>query len=165
MRHRKRKPQMERTNRGADADVDGAKRKILDTVALLAERGIPGGRTTVAAWLDVHPYGGRFSGNAKALHEEGFLCEWKLTDKGAGAAWMMCRMGYDGARAVLDASQARILDTIRALGKPTREALAAELRVHPYGGRFSSNLKRLAEMGIVTAAKGEPIVTTDGLFK
>lgn len=134
-------------NGHAEALTEGQQR-IVDTIAMLMRREIQPSLECAAAWLDVHPRGGRFRGNWNMLHEQGYLDSGHyLTPLGQSVAverWL----GTDGVRSVLSEGQTRIFDVIEA-GTPALEAVANQLGVHVRGGRFRGNYNRLCRMCVV----------------
>ena len=144
--------------RGA-SDLDGAQQKILDTVAMLRDRGLVPTREMVARWLDIHPNGGRYGSNMARLREDGYLDGCDLTKKGAAVAGGVLPTGLDGAIAAFPGGRS-VLDVL-ALNRHrrfTREQLAEALGIHPNGGRYGSTLARLRVMGLIPE-RGEIALT------
>jgi uncharacterized protein len=136
--------------RKTDGTIDGAQQKILDTVAMLNERGLTANREMVARWLDIHPNGGRYGSNLARLRELGYLEGCELTEKGLMAS-SKPRLGLEAVKEPLDGAQRAIVDTLDLnRGKRfSRETLAKVLGLHPNGGRYGSNLARLRTMGLI----------------
>ena len=129
--------------------LDGAQQKILDVVAMLGVRGLTPNREMVARWLGIHPNGGRYNSNLAALREQGYLSERGFV-LSQSATVTVLETGIDGALAVLDGSQGDMVKVLNLNGRPlTRETLAAQLQLHPNGGRYNTNLARLRTMGLI----------------
>lgn len=151
--------------RKAGAVCDGAlthpQRRILNTVAMLVVRGVAPTRTSIAAWLDLHPNGGSYSTNLALLRQTRCLDGFSLTDFGQSIA-EPGETGHNAALAAVTRPQALILRALSAAHRPLdRASLAHELDLHPNGGSFSTNLARLRTMGLIT--ERGPIATTEAL--
>jgi hypothetical protein len=137
---------------------------ILDTVLMLEARGIPASRDAVARWLGIHPNGGRYGSNLGRLRSDGYLDGFSLTDLGRRTA-RPTATGVDAALAALpDEPKRKILRTVLGAGRPlSRDELAAELGIHPNGGRFGSDLGWLRTMGLLPERGA--ILATDAVMR
>lgn len=145
-----------------DDDLLDAQRRILSVIRMLNVRGIEPTRDNVARWLGIHPNGGSFGANLGMLRREGYLDGLTLTDRGRQASLPM-PTGPAGAAQVLEGAQQRIIEV--ALRKPglSRDALAAELGIHPNGGSYGANLGRLRVLGLLT--ERGPIKVTEAYHR
>lgn len=145
---------------------DQLQQKILDTIAMLDQRGLSPNRVMVARWQGIHPTGGRYGSNLARLKEMGLLEPQgtRLTSAGQGQA-NPGPTGLDAFKGVLEDTQRKIVEVLSADRATAhgRESLAAALGIHPTGGRYGSNLARLKEMGAIPE-KG-PIKLVDQVFK
>jgi hypothetical protein len=147
----------------ANGSLTNPQQKIIDTVAMLEARGLDISMDRIARWLDLHPRGGSFRDNLRALSNAGHLDDLKLTASGVAAA-QPPSTGLGGAfEALPDYSKRRMLQAIVDAKSLSVEDLAAALNVHPRGGSFRDNLRRLRVMGLVTDT--EPVEPTEGLFR
>lgn len=130
------------------SELDDPQQKILDTVVMLENRGLTPNREMIAAWMSLHPNGGRFGSNLALLRSQGYLAGCEITDKGKDQAKPI-DAGLNAARNVLDDPQRDILDKLVNGEQYDRESLAAALGIHPNGGRYGTNLRRLRTMGLI----------------
>lgn len=153
---------------GNGKDLSDRQQRIVDTIAMLGERGIEPTRVSVARWMGIHPNGGSFLQDIARLREAGILqpSGMELTEP---AGFSHARGQETGRAAAIAAAgqkeprQATILTAILDAGKPlSRQELADILGIHPNGGSFLQALARLREMGVIPE-KGE-IKGTDGVF-
>lgn len=140
--------------------LDEPQQKILDTIRMLVTRGIEVNRESVARWMDIHPNGGRYNTNLAKLRADGYINGLYLTDKGEKAARRI-DTGFEAAKEPLDGPQREMMDVlVHSSVAFTRESLAEVLGIHPNGGRYNTNLRRLRTMGLIPA-RGE-IYLTEG---
>lgn len=142
----------------SDAKTD----RILLVIATLKARHIPVTKEAIARWLGIHPNGGRFNRDLAALRARGALAA------GFDPTNMIVRgdsRGIDGVKAALkQQTQRRIIERLNyGPDRRSKEELAAELGIHPNGGRFNRDLAWLRAMGVITS-KG-PIELTSGAFE
>ncbi|MCW5893312.1 MAG: hypothetical protein KIT14_22585 [bacterium] len=117
----------------------------------------------LARWMGLHPNGGRFRGDLRAVTAAGYLDGVELTDAGRRQA-RTPPTGRDAALSVLDEDgQRTIIEAVEQQPARSVEDLAAALGVHPNGGRFRGNLRRVRLLGLVTSTG--PIAPTDALFR
>lgn len=152
---------------GNGKDLSDRQRRIIDTIAMLRERGIASSRVSVARWMGIHPNGGSFLQDIARLREAGILeaSGMALSDSGAEYSRPL-DTGRDAAIAAAgqkEPRQATILTAILDAGRPlSRQELADILEIHPNGGSFLQALARLREMGVIPE-KGA-IEGTTGVF-
>lgn len=132
--------------------LDNAQQKILDTIAMLVQRGLDPNREMVARWMGIHPTGGRYGTNLGFLRQLGLMEERGtiLTDAGKAAAQPQAT-GFEEFKKVLDGSRQDIADILEQDRENsfTRETLAEALGLHPTGGRYGTNLGLLRAMGAI----------------
>jgi hypothetical protein len=119
--------------------------RILDSVALLEHRGAEISVTAIAAVAGVHPNGGRFRGDLKALQSAELLdASYGLTERSRAGA------NVDDK---ITAGQQKILDTLGILEASHIEAdpktIAAWLDLNVNGGRYRGDLKQLQITGLL----------------
>lgn len=139
--------------------------RILQTANMLAYRGLPVTRESVARWLGLHPNGGRFNRNLAQLRASGLLDGLIVTEAGIPLIEPF-ETGLEAAVAALsDESQRRVFREILAVhpNTLTREELASRLGLHPNGGRYNRTLAWLRDMGLIPD-RGT-IVATEGVFR
>jgi hypothetical protein len=145
------------------SDLEGGQQRILNTIAMLNERGLPVDKVAVARWLAIHPNGSRFNTDLARLRSGGYLDGLALTDTGAAAA----RAIDTGVQAMLDAlkegSQRTVMQKILDAKAPlSKQELADLLEIHPNGSRFNTDLAWLRAMGVIPE-RGS-IEATAGVF-
>lgn len=126
----------------------GSQQKILDTLAMLKARGLSPNRDMLARWLDLHPGGGRYCGDLRTLKLDGLIEGAELTQAGASEA-MAESSSFQAMLEVLTGSQAAIVKILAEGGEYTRDTLAERLGLHPGGGRYCGDLRRLRIMGVI----------------
>lgn len=155
-------PRPQRAPAGAPADgLTATQQRILDVVAMLAVRGIPATRESVARWQRLHPTGSRYSTDLARLREGEYLSGFTLLPAGEAAARAL-PTGLDEAFSALEEGTKRtVLRAIVEAGRPvSRDELAAALGIHPTGSRYSTDLAWLRTMGLIP--ERGPIALTDG---
>lgn len=132
--------------------LDNQQQRILDTIAMLVQRGFEPNREMVARWMGIHPTGGRYGSNLAVLRQMGMMEERgaTLTSVGQMAAKNLAT-GFDEFRKTLDGSRQAIVDVLEKDRETnfSRESLAEALGLHPTGGRYGSNLALLRAMGAI----------------
>ena len=134
-----------------NGNLAGTQQRILDTAATLHERGIDRTREGIARWLGIHPNGGRYLSDIAALRAQGYMPDrgYDLTEAGHAVANVE-ETGIDATLRAVEGTRRKILETvIKADRAFSREDLAAELGIHPNGGRFLSDLSWLRQMGVI----------------
>lgn len=156
----KEKRQLSETKPAAEG-LTATQQRILNTVATLDARGITANRDCVARWQAIHPNGGRYGSDLAALRANGYLEGFVLTDAGRAVA-VAQSTGPEGViEALADGTKERLFRTIVESKEPfTRDTLAAELGIHPNGGRYGSDLAWLRTMQVIT--ERGPISATPG---
>lgn len=136
--------------RPAAESLSAGQQRIIATICMLRERDIYRTRASIARWLGIHPNGGRYNSELKALKESGYMDEaFNLLPPCPPV--LALETGYNALlEALHDEGQRRIVQALHEYdGSTDREALARTLGIHPNGGRFNSNLKWLREMGVI----------------
>jgi hypothetical protein len=148
----------------SNGDLSNGEHRILNTLAMLVDRGIPVSRESLARWMAIHPNGGRFNRELAQLRANGYLDGLTLTGRGLGQHQVL-KTGVDAAYAALpDETKRRVLQVIVSADRPlSREELAERLHIHPNGGRFNRDLAWLRTMGVIPERGA--ISATPGLFK
>lgn len=121
----------------ATSDLTGTMQKIINTVAMLGERGLLPNREMIARWLRIHPNGGRYGSDLAALRAGGYMEGCELTNLGKLSA-RHAETGVGALLDVLDGTQRNIINLLLDGASFDRESLAAALGIHPNGGRFGS---------------------------
>ena len=132
----------------SNGKLTGTQQAILGMVLMLGIRGLTPNREMIARWLDIHPNGGRYGTDLKALRESGYLDDCQLTDEGVEDAESL-DTGIDALKSVLSGTQRAIVEVLEDGSTHDRETLAAVLGLHPNGGRYGTDLKRLRTMGVI----------------
>ena len=131
----------------ADGNLTGTQQRILDVAQDLVLRGLTPKRESIARWIGIHPNGGRYLRDLAALRKAGLLegCTPNAV------ATNPRRRGLDGLYEVIDGTKRRIVETLIEMQVPvSRDALAANLGIHPNGGRFLRNLAWLRTMEVIS---------------
>lgn len=148
-----------------DGELTKTQHRILDTVAMLYNRGLAVNRDSVARWQAIHPNGGRYGSDLARLRELGFLEGFMLTSAGNEQARPLPTGPQACREALPDETKRRLFDRLledRGTVQHSRETLAQAMGIHPNGGRYGSDLAWFRTMGIIPD-RG-PIVLTDGVF-
>lgn len=152
-----RKPRIDAENKVKSAVIQAAEgedeaqmQRIIDTVAMLEQRGLTPNTERIARWLAIHPRGGRYTSALASLRAKGLLDKCQLTQMGYNYAGEF-KTGVDAAREALkEGQQQRIFDALREnTHHMTTEELAEKLGIHPRGGRYTSAIAWLRTMGIL----------------
>lgn len=134
--------------------------RILDTIAMLNQRGLPVTREAVARWMGIHPNGGRFNRSLAALRAEGKLEGFTLK----GDVHTLATGPEALLAALTEPSHRRVMEEILAAKESlSREDLAARLGIHPNGGRYNRTLAWLRQMGVIPE-RGE-IRAVEGVYR
>lgn len=136
--------------------------RVLDMFATLQTRGIAATRESIARWMGIHPTGGRYTSCLARLRAEGYLEGYTLTEKGTAHA-RSNTTGIDAAKDALDSYHRKVFEQVLNLKKTNREGLAEALGIHPTGGRFTSSLAWLRDMGLIP--ERGIIESTEGAYR
>lgn len=147
----------------SNGTLSGPQRAILQTCALLELRGVRPDVQSVAAWLDLHPNGGSYRGNLKHLHEFGYLDDFRVNAERANDHIQSFATGIAAAKAVLTGPQQAIVEALEQDKSHTVETLAEALNLHPNGGSYRGNLKRLRTMGLLSG--GQKLSLSEAIYK
>lgn len=153
----------DRTNGGDHGELTSGQRHTLNVAAMLERRGIIANADVIAAWQGIHPNGGRYRGNLRMLRENGYLDDaYYPTPMGRAAAREIC-VGYDGVLGLLTEGQRQVVETVREHAPLTVEQLADAHGIHPNGGRFRGNIRRLRIMGVF--APRSELALTEAVYR
>lgn len=144
-----------------EGGISRRQQRMLDAAATLETLGASVSRESVCAWIGVHPRGGSVGEELKALSDAGMVVVEQgritLTDAGRAAATQLDPAGaIESAKSGLSPRQTRIFDIVTAAyPEPVaREAIAAQMGIHPRGGSFGEDIGRLAGRGLVESSRG-----------
>jgi len=130
--------------------LSSVEQRIVDTVKMLNNRGIEVTRDAIARWMGIHPTGGRFTSALASLRANSILEGFRLTAAGTAMAAELETGPEKAIEALQEDAKKKVLREILESGAPlTKDELAARLGVHPTGGRFTSTLAWLRDMGLI----------------
>lgn len=137
--------------------------QFLDSAATLTTLATEVSKETVAAWNGIHPRGGSYGEDLKAMADAGYIVKdgsaITVTPAGmAAAAQLDPAEAIDRAKAGLSQRQRKFFEMIVAAypDEITKEQMAEACNppIHPRGGSFGDDLRALVGRGLVEGARG-----------
>ena len=136
-------------------EVDEGQQKILNTLAMLHNRGLTPNSKMLARWhaksdrCGLHPTGGTYLQNLAKLRKGGYIINgYELSDIGQQQARPVAG-GLEECCKTVTASQENVIRVLEAGPQENSKTLAAALGLHPTGGTYLQGLARLRVMGII----------------